>query len=62
MNYIKQLQAENEELRANLKKTQDLLLEVACYLQSDKFHVDTTVQVQDVQNRLDPVWDATYGS
>jgi hypothetical protein len=45
-NYIKRLEAENKIYKETIN---DLL----AYLRSEKFHIDTTVQTQDIFNRID---------
>ena len=62
MNYIKQLQATVEELKAEKAEANEAATELLIYLQSSKFHNDPTVQVQDVINRLMPIRMATMGS
>ena len=52
MNYIKQLQKQVQELEIAKDRYNVGLQELAGYLTSEKFHTDTTVQVQDVLNRL----------
>ena len=52
MNYIKQLQASGQEKTRDICKIQGELRDLVGYLNSDKFHVDTTVQVDDVLRRL----------
>lgn len=55
MNYIKYLEGEVKELEAKIDAANRHLSELKVYLQSPKFYTDTTVQVQDVQNRLQPL-------
>ena len=55
MNYIKRLQKENEELKAEAQRTKDAGNEFRRHLNSSKFHKDTTIQVGDVHNWLDIV-------
>ncbi len=52
MNYITKLQADNEALRAQLAAALEAINETRSYIASDKFRQDTTVQVQDIENRL----------
>ena len=53
MNYIKKLKHNNEILVQALEAYQyQVVEEVERYLRSPKFHTDTTVQVQDVLNRM----------
>ena len=56
-NYIHQLQAELTEAEARLFDIQECLGHIRSYLQSDKFHIDTTVQAQDVLSRLESIRD-----
>ncbi len=60
MNYIQQLQKDNEELRIRIKETADLIQDFKIHLLSAKFSVDTTIQVQDVLNRLDMISEKVY--
>ena len=55
MNYIKQLQKENKDLRQALTTVDDMIIQIEHYLLSSKFHQDTTVQIADVLLRLDEV-------
>jgi|TARA_R110000824_G_scaffold350206_2_gene537139 hypothetical protein len=43
------------------RKTLAALTEFRLYLSSSKFHEDTTIQVQDVHNRLDNISAALKG-
>lgn len=52
MNYIKRLQVANCAQVEQILDAREELSYLKSYLQSDKFHTDTTVQVQDVLNRL----------
>ncbi len=52
MNYIKRLQKDNADLLEQLGEYQDMVYELNRYLDLPKFKEDTTVQVQDVRNRL----------
>lgn len=54
-NYIRSLQAENAELKRIIAEKENTVQELRVYLNSDKFHFDTTVQVRDVLNRLSEV-------
>ena len=58
MNYIHQLQGEVAELQAQREEANQLLTDVLVYLGSNKFWNDTTVQVRDIQTRLQPIRDA----
>ena len=60
MNYIKRLEKENETYRRMIAAVEGELIEVFRYLQSEKFHEDTTVQVADVMRRLENVTRAAY--
>jgi hypothetical protein len=53
MNYIKKLEASNCAYTEQVLDARDCLENFRAYLQSSKFHEDTTVQVQDVLNRLE---------
>ena len=57
MNYIKQLEADKIRLETRITLSRSELMNLFSYLQSTKFHEDSTVQVQDVQNRLDGLKD-----
>lgn len=52
MNYIKRLEVANSAQCEQILDTREELSYLKSYLQSEKFHTDTTVQVQDVLNRL----------
>lgn len=52
MNYIKKLQVANCAQVEQILDARDELFHLKSYLQSEKFHTDTTIQVQDVLNRL----------
>jgi hypothetical protein len=52
-NYIHKLEDENNVLGVELCYLRSSLHNLRAYLLSDKFHLDTTVQVRDVLNRLD---------
>ena len=56
MNYIKQLQQENKEHKTNLDKIRELVVEMECYMLSDKFHcgneLDGYVSTQDILHRV----------
>ena len=55
MNYIKQLQLENQELKNRITESQEVITELYQYLQSEKFYnSDNMVNVSDIFNRLDP--------
>lgn len=56
MNYIKQLQEDNTELKNQLIESQEIITELYHYLQLPKFYnSDNMVNVQDIFNRLDPI-------
>lgn len=57
MNYIKQLEAQAAAQVEQVQDTKEFVNYLLQYLQSDKFHQDTTVQVQDILNRLAPIRD-----
>lgn len=57
MNFIKQLQFENMEMKVNAVKTDDAIRDLKCYLLSEKFRcgdkqLDGYVNISDVLNRL----------
>ena len=58
MNYIKQLEQEKLILSAATQAALVGLADMMAYLQSDKFHNDPTVQVQDVINRINEIRNA----
>ena len=60
MNYIKQLQADVARLEDQVSTANAAVADLRSYLFSDKFHVDTTVQTQDVLNRLNHVSRALW--
>ena len=60
-NYIQRLQDELAETKACLHDTRECLGYIQSYLRSDKFHQDTTVQAQDVLNRLESIADCVSG-
>ncbi len=60
MNYIKQLEKENATYRRMIAAVEAEIVDVYRYLQSEKFHKDTTVQVADVMRRLENVTRAAY--
>jgi len=53
MNYIKKLEVATAAHTEQVMDARDNLENFRAYLQSSKFHEDTTVQVQDVLNRLE---------
>lgn len=55
MNYIKTLQNERQDLTAEVCGLRGGLADLRRYLALPKFHEDTTVQVQDVLNRLEAI-------
>jgi len=57
MNYILQLQEESKQQRQTIIGMLERLVEFRTYLNSAKFHKDTTIQVQDVHNWLDYIRD-----
>lgn len=52
MNYIKQLQMQIEEHEEYIRRINEGIVDLQMYLMTEKFWNDTTVQVQDVINRL----------
>ena len=66
MNYIHRLQEQVRELEEERREAAEILGDLQIYLGSEKFWKDTTVQVQDVRNRLAPLQplldkDLSYG-
>ena len=57
-NYIHRLQGQVAELQAQREEANELLTDVLVYLGSNKFWNDPTVQVRDLQTRLQPIRDA----
>lgn len=55
MKYINKLQMENSELKNRLKTADIIIIDLYRYLHSEKFHVDNTVNVNDIFNRLDDI-------
>ena len=55
MNYIKQLQADKAEALDAARTIETEISDLISYLCSDKFHVDTRVQVGDVLRVLLPI-------
>lgn len=51
MNYINALELDVKEQSEQLAEIQSELIELYKYLESPKFHVDTTVQVGDIFSR-----------
>lgn len=63
MNYIHRLQARVTDLEDRLDKVDTELREFRRHLFSEKFWVDTTIQVSDVHRYLDRIQEARhYGS
>ena len=60
MNYIKQLENDKVRLSAATNAALTGLEGMLVYLQSDKFHEDPTVQVQDMINRIRETREAIY--
>jgi prefoldin subunit 5 len=56
VNYIQKLQARIADLQAEKNTIADAIDALRVYLTSDKFRNDTTVQAQDVLNRLPTVY------
>ena len=57
MNYIKRLECELNEARTELTGLKIGINDLRSYLHSSKFHIDTTVQVDDVTRRLQDAFD-----
>jgi hypothetical protein len=57
-NYIHQLQMEVRNQHETIEQIREAYQDLLIYLVSPKFHNDTTVQVQDVLNRLQPIRSA----
>ena len=55
MNYIKRLQAEAETMQYLRGEADEALTELLVHLGTSKFWEDTTIQVGDVQRRLEPI-------
>lgn len=55
MNYIKMLQNEVELHKGYGEALERGLIELLAYLESPKFHEDTTVQVMDVTRRIQEI-------
>ncbi len=55
MNYINQLQLRVAELEGQMSCADDVIVDLYRYLQSEKFHVDNKVNVQDIFLRLAPI-------
>lgn len=68
MNYIKQLEADKKELQEEINKTQEVLMELYVYLNSDKFKgfdsrdesLKDYVNVRDVIDRILPIMHPHY--
>lgn len=58
MNYIKRLQAEAETMQALRNEADQALTDLLVHLETPKFWEDTTIQVGDVQRRLEPLRSA----
>lgn len=54
MNYIKQLQSENTELKNQITEAKEVINELYRYLMLPKFAENNMVNKQDIFNRLDP--------
>ena len=55
MNYIKRLQAEAETMQYLRGEADEALTELLVHLGTSKFWEATTIQVGDVQRRLEPI-------
>ena len=53
MNYIKKLEQDNARLQKELFEERMRINDFRSHLRIEKFRQDTTIQVSDVQNRLD---------
>jgi hypothetical protein len=53
MNYIKQLQLQTQVDAVEKEALRDVLNEIKSYCQSDKFRLNTTVQVNDILLRIE---------
>ena len=60
MNHIKKIQVVTAAYTEQVLDAQETLENFRAYLQSSKFHTDTTVQVKDVLNRLEPIRDGHF--
>jgi hypothetical protein len=58
VNYIKRLQSEVETMQYLRTEADEALTDFLVYLGSDKFWEDPTIQVADVQRRLEPLRSA----
>ena len=58
MNYIKQLQQENQELKNTIQEIDQIILDLYRYLSLPKFHEDNHVNTRDIYLRLDPAKQA----
>lgn len=56
-NYIQRLKAEKEAAEREVAALQEGFRDLRRYLQSSKFHDDTTVQASDVLVRLSAIMD-----
>ena len=52
MNYIKKLESENADLKAEIATLEQKLQEIAEYLALEKFNVDTNVSKYDILSML----------
>lgn len=52
MNYIKKLEQNNKHLTQNIERTNTIIDSLRAFLLTEKFHVDTTIQVADVDRYL----------
>jgi hypothetical protein len=59
-NYINKLQDEARYLKHNIMDANDAITDLMVYLSSSKFDNDSTVQVKDILNRLQPIKDALF--
>jgi len=60
MHWTSQLKVDNAKLQDDKVATMEAIRDLKIYLQSSKFRQDPTVQVQDVQTRLDVILDVAF--
>lgn len=61
MNYIQRLERDCDQMNEELGQMRDGIAQLRAHLQSSKFHVDTTIQVSDVQAWLAGILDGSIG-
>ena len=52
MNYIRKIQAENGALKANISAMEESLRDLLGYIASEKFLLDRSVNVADINSRI----------